>query len=190
MQERGPRGRPTNRDNRDRDKHRVNQQITASEVRLIGVDGKLVGVLSIREALRIAEESGLDLIEMAPDAKPPVCRIQDYGKLRYREQKKAAEARKRSSVQVVKELRLRYSTDKHDLETKIRAARKFLEDGDRVRFQMRFRGREVAYRDLGEQTLRKVVELLSDIGVQDEFGSLMNSRMHITIAPKGKKTAA
>src|SRR5262249_14636271 len=101
-----------------KEKHRINEEISVPEVRLIGVDGEPLGVKPIREALAIAEEAGLDLIEVAPGATPPVCRVLDYGKLKYKEQKKAAEARKRSSTTTVKELRIRYSTDKHDLDTK------------------------------------------------------------------------
>ncbi|MCB0325740.1 MAG: translation initiation factor IF-3 [Bdellovibrionales bacterium] len=171
------------------DKHRINEFINVPEVRVIGAEGEQLGVLSIREALAAAEEAGLDLVEVAGNAEPPVCRILDYGKLKYREQKKAAEARKRSSTTQVKELRIRYSTDKHDLETKVRKAREFLIDGDRVRFQMRFRGREVVYRELGEETFKKISEMLSDVSAVEEYSPLMNQRMAITLVPKsGVKT--
>ncbi len=167
-----------------REKHRINEQITAHEVRLIGAEGNQLGVISTREALRMAEEDGLDLVEVAAGASPPVCRILDYGKLKYREQKKAAEARKRSTTHTVKELRVRYSTDTHDLETKIRAARRFLQDGDRVRFQMRFRGREVVYKNLGEEIFKQIEEMLKDVGAVEETSPLMGQKMMVTFVPK------
>lgn len=179
--------RPRDRGTREQEKYAINEQIRAFEVRVIGVDGAQLGVLPTREALRIAEESGVDLVEVAPEASPPVCRLLDYGKLKYREQKKAAETRKRSSQQTVKELRVRYNTDKHDLDTKVRNARKFLEEGDRVRFQMRFRGREAAYRELGESVFRKIAEILSDISSIEEFSPLIGPRMTMTLVPKGQQ---
>jgi translation initiation factor IF-3 len=172
-----------------REKHRINEQITAHEVRLIGAEGNQVGVISTREALRIAEDDGLDLVEVAPEASPPVCRILDYGKLKYREQKKAAEARKRGTTHVVKEIRVRYSTDTHDLETKVRAARKFLLAGDRVRFQMRFRGREAAYKELGVEIFKQIEEMLKEVGVVDESTPLMGQKMMVTFVPKGATSA-
>ncbi|MCL4143379.1 UNVERIFIED_CONTAM: hypothetical protein GTU68_003712, partial [Idotea baltica] len=131
------------------EKHNINEKIVASEVRLIGAKGEQLGVVSTRDALLKAQDLGMDLVEVAGNAEPPVCKILDYGKLKYKEQKKAAEARKRSATNTVKELRIRYSTDSHDLQTKLKKARGFIEGGDKVRFQMRFRGREVVYRDLG-----------------------------------------
>ena len=166
------------------DKHLLNEEIKCPEVRLIGSDGSQVGVVKTSEALQMAEEEGVDLVAMSPDAKPPVCRLLDYGKLKYREQKKAAEARKRTATNTVKELRIRYSTEKHDLETKIRKAKSFIENGDKVRFQMRFRGREVVYRDLGTETFQKVVEALEDVAQVDEMTPLVGNRMVLTLSPK------
>jgi translation initiation factor IF-3 len=180
MRHRGPRQRP--RENKD--KHRTNEEITSDQVRVIGPDGDQLGVISTQDAIAVAEEAGMDLVEVAPDSDPPVCRILDYGKLKYKEQKKAAETRKRSSTAQVKELRIRYRTDKHDLETKVRKARKFLEDGDRVRFQMRFRGREVVYRNLGEETFNKISAMLNDVAGVEDFSPLMNQRMHLTLVPR------
>lgn len=165
------------------EKYAINERITAREVRLIDDKGNQAGVVSIREALAMAEEAGLDLVEISPQASPPVCRILDYGKLKYKEQKKASEARKRTATSTVKEIRIRYSTDKHDLETKVRAARKFLEGGDRVRFQMRFRGREVVYKDLGKEIFDKVAEMLNDVAAVEEFSPLMSRRMAVTLVP-------
>lgn len=171
------------------EKYNINEQIRAVEVRLIGLDGGQVGVVKLADAMRMAEEAAVDLVEIAPDASPPVCRLLDYGKLKYREQKKAAEARKKSSVHTVKELRVRYSTDQHDLDTKIRNARKFIEHGDRVRFLMRFKGREAVYQALGRETLDQIVEALKDIAAVEEFSPLIGQRMVLALAPKGMAKA-
>ncbi len=165
-------------------KYSVNEQILAPQVRVIGVDGAQLGILITREAIRMAEELGVDLVEVAPEANPPVCRLLDFGKLKYREQKKAADARKRAATHSVKELRVRYNTDKHDLETKVRNARKFIEEGDKVRFQMRFKGRESVYRDLGEQMFKHIAERLNDVGLIEESTPLIGQRMTMTIGPK------
>lgn len=166
------------------EKHAINEQILAPEVRVIGVDGAQLGVLSLRQALLAAEEAGVDLVEVAPEARPPVCRLLDYGKLKYREQKKAAETRKKSSVHTVKELRVRYNTDKHDIEIKTRNARKFLEEGDKVRFQMQFRGRETSYKELGDAVFRDLAANLEDIAIIEEMTPLLGRKMTMTIAPK------
>ena len=171
------------------EKYAINDRIDAPEVRLIGPEGEQLGVVPTKEALSKAEDLGLDLVEVAPGAEPPVCRILDYGKLKYKEQKKAAEQRKRGATHTVKELRIRYRTDSHDLETKVRKARKFLEGGDRVRFQMRFRGREVVYRDLGLQSFEQVAEMLEDIASVEERTPLMGNRMTMTLVPKSIKDA-
>lgn len=118
----------------------------------------MVGIMSPQDALRIAQDKGLDLIEIAPEAKPPTCKIMDYGKYKYEQKKKAQEARKNQTVIIVKEIQLRPRTDQHDLETKLRHALEFLEEGSKVKFNMRFRGREMAHMDLGQQLLEKVVE--------------------------------
>jgi len=173
-----------------KDKHLINEAITSSEVRLIGVEGEQLGVLVTSRARELAEEAGVDLVAVAPEAKPPVCKLIDYGKLKYREQKKAAEARKRAATNTVKELRIRYSTDQHDFDTKVRKARAFLEGGDRVRFQMRFRGREVVYRELGEETLQKVVDILEDIASVEERTPLVGNRMILTLVPRAAVPAA
>lgn len=166
------------------EKHRINEQITAPQVRLILDSGEQKGVLLTRDALRIAEEEGLDLVEVAPEAKPPVCRLFDYGKLKYREQKKAAEARKKTVTHSTKEIRIRYSTDSHDLETKIRHAKKFLGEGDKVRFSMRFRGREVVYSNLGLEIFKQIEDALAEIAQVEERSSITNQKMHITFGGK------
>ncbi|MBP9838251.1 MAG: translation initiation factor IF-3 [Proteobacteria bacterium] len=172
------------REVKDDSKHLINDQIRVPQVMVIGADGEQLGVMITREAIRVAEEQGLDLVEVAPNGKPPVCKILDYGKLKYREQKKAADARKKTAVQAIKELRVRYSTDKHDLETKIKNARKFLEDGDKVRFQMRFKGRESVYRELGEAVFKQIAEQLNDLALIDDFSPLIGQKMSMTLGPR------
>lgn len=178
--------RQSDRYSDDTEKHRINEQITAPEVRLILDSGEQKGVLPTRKALEIAEEAGLDLVEVAPEAKPPVCKLIDYGKLKYREQKKAAEARKKTVIQEVKEIRIRYNTDSHDLETKVRNAIRFIGEGDKVRFSMRFRGREVVYKELGDDIFNMLAEKLQEHAVLEERAPLTNQKMHVTFAPKGK----
>lgn len=167
------------RDNRFRqqqsnEKHRINRDIIA-QVRVIAADGAQLGVLRTREAIQIAEDDGLDLVEVAPEAKPPVCKILNYGKFKYREQKKEAALRKNTGP-TIKEIRLRYSTDKHDLETKVKNARRFIDEGDKVKFEMRFRGREVVYQEIGREIFKKVVEQLTDIAVLEESTSAFRSK--------------
>lgn len=141
----------------------INEQIRARQVRLIAEDGEQVGVVSIQDALARAEEAGLDLVEISPNAEPPVCKILDYGKYKYELQKKASEARKKQKVIEVKELKFRPNIDDHDYNVKIKAARRFLEDGDKVKVTLRFRGREMAHLDLGMKVLARVREELTDI---------------------------
>ncbi|GIW41095.1 MAG: translation initiation factor IF-3 [Candidatus Binatia bacterium] len=172
------------------DTHRVNRRIRASQVRLVGPDGKQIGIVSLEEALRQAEAAQLDLVEVAPNAKPPVCRLLDYGKFKYQEHKKEVEARKKQSVTSVKELRLGYRTDTHDLERQIQKAREFLEQGDRVKFSLRFRGRELAYQDLGREKLLAVCEALKDIAQVDGTPKMEGRMMGVVLAPLKKKGAA
>lgn len=141
----------------------INEQIRARQVRLIAADGEQVGVVSIQDALARAEESGLDLVEISPNAEPPVCKILDYGKYKYEQQKKAAEARKKQKVIEVKELKFRPNIDDHDYNVKIKAARRFLEDGDKVKITLRFRGREMAHLDLGMKVMARVRTELADL---------------------------
>ena len=169
------------------DTHRINQRITAREVRVITDEGEQLGVISIREALIAAENAGLDLVEVAPQAQPPVCKIMDYGKFRYKEQKKEAENRKKRSDSTLKELRIRYITDSGDLETKLKQARQFLEEGDKVKFTMRFKGREVAYLNLGVEKFDMIKERLADVAEVDDRSPPMGRVLHITFAPAKKK---
>jgi translation initiation factor IF-3 len=134
--------------------------------------------------LKIAEDAELDLVVVAAKSVPPVCRILDYGKLKYKEQKKAAEIRKKSAVQETKELRIRYNTDDHDLETKIKNATKFLEDGDKVRFSMRFKGRESMYENLGNEIFEQIIVRLQEVAQVDERTKLIGQKMMLVFAPK------
>lgn len=183
---------PMGRDSRFRrpqtpDAHRINNRIIAKEVRVITDGGEQLGVMPIRDALIAAEQAGLDLVEVAPEAKPPVCKIMDYGKFKYREQKKEAEARKKRTEQELKELRIRYRTDIGDFETKIKHAREFLGEGNKVKFSMRFKGREVAYMALGKEKFDQIVERLADIATVDERSPLSGRQIHIVFAPSNKK---
>ena len=140
---------------------RTNEQITASEVRVISSSGKQLGIISIREALYHAEDEGFDLVEVSPDAKPPVCKIVDYGKLKYKEQKSKKEAKKKQKTIEVKEIKLRPGINKHDYEVKIKALSKFIADGNKVKVSMRFRGREMEHQNLGMELLKKLTEEVS-----------------------------
>jgi translation initiation factor IF-3 len=155
---------------------------------LIGPDGSQVGIVPIEEALQIAESAQLDLVEIAPKAQPPVCRVLDYGKFKYQQHKKEAEAKKKSTTTTVKELRLGYRTDTGDIERQIAKARDFLEAGDRVKFLLRFRGREMAYQNLGRQKLLGVCDALKDIATAEGEPRMEGRMMGIVLAP-GKKKA-
>ena len=141
---------------------RTNEQITASEVRVISSSGKQLGIISIREALYHAEDEGFDLVEISPGAKPPVCKIIDYGKLKYKEQKSKKEAKKKQKTIEVKEIKMRPGIDKHDYEVKIKALSKFISSGNKVKVSMRFRGREMEHQNLGMELLKKLTEEVSE----------------------------
>ena len=169
------------------DTHKINRHIRAPQVRLIGADGRQVGIVNIDEALRMADAAQLDLVEIAPTAQPPVCRILDYGKFKYQEHKKEVEARKKQSVTTVKELRLGYRTDHGDIARQIEKAKLFLEEGDRVKFILRFRGREMEYQTLGRQKLMGVCEALKDVGQLEGNPRMEGRLMALIIAPTLKK---
>jgi len=156
---------------------------------LVGADGTQFGVVPIEDAWRRAEEAQLDLVEVAPTAQPPVCRILDYGKFKYQQHKKEVEARKKQTTTTVKELRLGYRTDIGDLERQILRAREFLAAGDRVKFSLRFRGREMAYQDLGRQKLMRVCEALSDAATVEGNPRMEGRLMGVILAPGVKKKA-
>jgi len=141
---------------------RTNEKITAGEVRVISSTGEQLGIISIREALNRAEDEGFDLVEVSPAAKPPVCKIIDYGKLKYKEQKSQKYAKKKQKTIEVKEIKMRPGIDKHDYEVKIRALSKFISGGNKVKVSMRFRGREMEHQDLGFELLKKLTEQVSE----------------------------
>jgi len=178
---RGGRPRPETRESQET--HRINQSITAPQVRVISATGEQLGIMPVFEALKLAEEADLDLVEVSPQANPPVCKIIDYGKLRYKAQKKAAEARKKRTEIIIKELRVRYTTDIGDLETKLRQAREFLQNGYKVKFTMRFKGREITYLDQGCERLLAIAERLKDLGVIDDQSRIPGRQIHIVLAP-------
>jgi translation initiation factor IF-3 len=141
---------------------RTNEKITASEVRVISSTGAQLGIISIREALNYAEDEGYDLVEVSPDAKPPVCKIIDYGKLKYKEQKSKKEAKKKQKTIEVKEIKMRPGIDTHDYQVKVKALKKFISGGNKVKVSMRFRGREMEHQNLGLNLLKKLTEEVSE----------------------------
>jgi translation initiation factor IF-3 len=149
-------------------------------VRLVDEKGEMRGVVPTREALKIAEEAGLDLVEVSPNAEPPVCKVLDYGKYKYEQQKKAAEARKKQKVIDIKEIKIRPAIEDHDYEVKLRNARRFLEEGDKVKVTMRFRGREMSHQELGMEILRRLQTDLADLG-KVEFGPRLEGRQIMMI---------
>jgi len=153
-------------------------------VRLVGANGEMIGVVSIREALERAEQAGLDLVEVAPQAEPPVCKILDFGKFKYEEQKKKNEARKRQKVIEVKEIKFRPGIDDHDYEVKIRAMKKFIGEGDKVKITLRFRGRELAHQELGAKLLDRVREDLNELAKVEQYPRMEGRQMTMVIAPK------
>ena len=146
---------------------RINDNIRAPEVRVIDENGEMLGVMTVRDGISRAEQAGLDLVEVSPNASPPVCKILDYGKYKYEQQKKASEARKKQKTVDVKEVKLRPGIERHDLEVKLRNARRFLEAGDKVKVTMRFRGREMAHQDIGRDVLTNFKEELADVSKVD-----------------------
>lgn len=165
----------------------VNDRIRATEVRLIGKNGEQIGVVQRKEAMRLAEESNLDLVLVSPNAKPPVARIMDYGKYRYEQQKKEREARKNQKIVNVKEIRLSPTIDDHDFDTKLRNARKFLDKGDKVKVSIRFRGRAITHKDIGRVVLERMAEATSDIAQVESKAKMDGRSMFLMLAPKSEK---
>ncbi|MEG1503970.1 MULTISPECIES: translation initiation factor IF-3 [Enterococcus] len=165
----------------------VNDGIRAREVRLIGQDGEQLGVVAKVEALKIAEQANLDVVLVAPGAKPPVARIMDYGKYRFEQQKKEREARKKQKVINVKEVRLSPTIDVNDFNTKLRNARKFLEKGDKVKASIRFKGRAITHKDIGQKVLDRLAEETGDIATVEQKAKMDGRSMFLVLAPKEKK---
>ncbi len=153
---------------------------------LIGVDGKPIGVMAPQEALKYAEEEGLDLVEVAPNAKPPVCRIMDYGKYKYQQSKRAQETRKKKSHSIItkKEVKLRPNTDEHDLNFKVRNIKKFLANRNRIKVSIQFKGREMTHLDLGKKMMERIAEEIKEIGVIEQEPKLEGRLMTMVVAPK------
>lgn len=166
-----------------KDTRRINEDIKASEVRLIDVDGKQLGVVSIEQALSMAQERGTDLVEVAPTAKPPVCRLLDYGKFLYETQKREREARKSQTKVEIKEIRLRPKISEHDINYRLRDARKFLERGAKVKVRLRFRGREVTHPEVATELMNRVAAELSDVAIIEKRPSREGMTMLMILAP-------
>jgi|TARA_B100000809_G_scaffold198354_1_gene198164 translation initiation factor IF-3 len=163
---------------------RVNEQIEAEKVRVVNADGEMVGVISKEEGIEIAFEAGLDLVEVSPNADPPVCKVLDYGKYKYEAQKKANEARKKQKVIDVKEIKMRPGIDEHDYQVKMRSVRRFLDEGDKVKMTIRFRGREMAHQELGMKVLDRVREDVDELAKVEQFPKSEGRLMTMVIAPK------
>ncbi|MFM8623421.1 MAG: translation initiation factor IF-3 [Betaproteobacteria bacterium] len=178
------------RDRRQREerKHRLNREIMAPEVRLVGPDNEPIGIVPLMEALRMAGDADVDLVEISPTAVPPVCRLIDYGKFKYAEQKRAAEAKAKQKVIEVKEIKFRPGTDDGDYNIKLRNIRRFLDDGDKCKITLRFRGREITHQELGLALLARIRDELSDSIIVEQFPKLEGRQMIMMIAP-GKKKA-
>ncbi len=168
----------------DKRKFRINERIRARTVRLVDADGKQVGIVPLSEALARAQEQGLDLVEVAPQADPPVCRIMDYGQFLYQQAKKAKEARKKQTTVEVKEIKVRPKTEAHDLETKIRHIKRFLNAKNKVKIRVFFRGREITKPELGQEVLRKILEAVEDLAQVEMRPRMEGRQMIMILAPK------
>ena len=166
---------------------RTNERITASEVRVISSSGKQLGIISIREALNHAEDEGFDLVEVSPDSNPPVCKIIDYGKLRYREQKSKKEAKKKQKTIEVKEIKIRPGIDKHDYLVKLKALSKFIGGGNKVKVSMRFRGREIEHKNLGMDILSKLTEEVAEYAKVEVLPKFEGKQIMMILVPQTSK---
>lgn len=165
----------------------INENITAREVRLIGAEGEQIGIVSIQEALAAAEEARLDLVEISPDAEPPVCRVMDYGKHIFEKKKQQAAARKNQKQIQIKEIKFRPGTEEGDYKVKLRNLIKFLSDGDKAKVSLRFRGREMAHQELGMELLKQVENDLAEYGTVEQYPKMEGRQLIMVIAPKKKK---
>jgi translation initiation factor IF-3 len=167
--------------------HRINGEINAPELRLMGIENQPLGIVSLREALRMAEEAEVDLVEIAPTAQPPVARLMDFGKFKYQEQKRQHEARLKQKIIQVKEVKFRPGTDDADYAVKIRNLTRFLEEGDKAKVTLRFRGREMAHQEFGIRLLERIRTDLEAVGQVESMPKLEGRQMIMIIAPKKKK---
>ncbi len=175
------------RDVPQQDSTRRNEQIRAREVRVIGAEGEQIGILSKQEAIDLAKEHGLDLVEVAATADPPVCRIMDFGKFKYEQQQKKKEQKKNQTVVQIKEIKIRPKTDEHDYETKLRHIRRFLEDGDRCKVTVFFRGREIVHKSRGQSILDRIVEDTKEICKVEAEQNAEGRTLQILLIPNSKK---
>jgi len=166
--------------------HRINGEIRVPEVRLIGLDGEQLGVVRTSEALSLSEQHEVDLVEIAPNASPPVCKLMDYGKFKYQEQKRQAEAKAKQKTIQVKEVKFRPGTDEGDYQVKLRNLKRFLEEGDKAKVTLRFRGREMAHQELGMRVLERVRDDLSDLCQVEAMPKLEGRQMVMVLAPRKK----
>lgn len=162
----------------------INRDIKAAKVRVISGEGQQLGIITLAEALDEAAKSGLDLVEVAPTSDPPVCRIMDYGKYRYQQNKKLQDAKKSQTTIQVKEIRLRPKTEEHDLQVKIKHIKKFLEEHDKVKVTMMFRGREIAYADIGRKIMEEIKNTLAEVSSVDQYPKLEGRNMIMILTPK------
>ncbi|HML31720.1 MULTISPECIES: translation initiation factor IF-3 [Sporomusa] len=167
---------------------KINEEIRAREIRLVGNANEQLGIMSLRDALRLAAEQNLDLVEVAPTAKPPVCRIMDFGKFRYEQQKRDKEVKKKQKVITLKEVKLRPNIEDHDFNVKLKNAQRFLEDGDKVKVTIMFRGRELSHPELGKQVLVRMATLLKDMANIEREAKLEGKNMIMIVAPKPNTT--
>ncbi len=167
-------------------KTRINDDITAPEVRLIGADGAQIGIRSLEDAKQLAEDAELDLVEISPDAEPPVCRLMDYGKYQFEQNKKRHAARKKQKQIHIKEVKFRPGTEEGDYQVKLRNLVRFLSNGDKAKVTLRFRGREMAHQELGAQLLKRVEEDLAEIGTVEQYPRMEGRQMVMVIAPRKK----
>ncbi|MFO0621473.1 MAG: translation initiation factor IF-3 [Polyangia bacterium] len=166
------------------EQYRVNHRIRIPRVRVIGSDGQQIGILETPDALRIAREEGLDLVEISPKAVPPVCKIMDYGRFKYETAKKEREERSKRTVIEVKEMKFRPKTDEHDFDFKVKHIREFLGEGNKAKLVIQFRGREIVHPEVGQNVLRRVVEAVSDVGMVEQPPMMEGRRMLMIIGPR------
>ena len=164
--------------------HQLNEEIRDKEVRLVDSDGSQLGIMSAKEAQDLADQKGMDLVKIAPQAVPPVCKIMDYGKFRFEQAKKEKEARKNQHVVDIKEVRLSPGIDVHDFEVKLKSALRFLKNGDKVKVSVRFRGREMAHTSIGQDLLKRFAEQCAEMGTLEKAPKLEGRNMFMFIAPK------
>lgn len=177
--------RPTNETAVHKDGPRVNTEITAQKIRLVGEDGEMIGVVSRNEGLQMAQEAGVDLVEISPNAEPPVCKLLNYGKFKFEQQKKKAEAKKKQKIIEVKEVQMRPGIDENDFQVKCRAIHRFLEDGNKVKISMRFRGREIAHQEIGMAVINRVRSDFEELA-KIEYPPRLEGKQIIMILAPGK----